>query len=290
MANWVKDIATRLLVSVMAHVVLQVLAAGVLPIAFAVVAVFVSSREALLGIIIAMAAFWAVTATVFILWFNSYRQERADRTLAIARAIYASDRAMCSVVGTQISPEVSRTILQSLVKGLLDELRPVLAYRHRLENKEAAVLLLEGSGPHAAFSVFADVNRDPVFLHRDVEKMTRSHSMAGKSLRDRACLVLRDSHDQASAAKAEWSAIDPASPFRGRATAPIQTVVDHKTCEIGVLSFDVKVPHYLSKEDQGLLQLFADKIAAMWLMLKVPPIPGAEVGIQEEEDKIAQAS
>lgn len=211
-----------------------------------------------------MGAGWLSTSVFLGVFYVRRRDDYKSRVVKVARRMFISDRLLLRLVASDSIAKPPASDIHNEIERLLEHLLTVLVGRLDLSEKAASFLVLQADG---SFQVYSQAGHDGARYSREVRPLNRSSSMAGQSLDQGTCLVLRDSTSAADRQSRSifWQPLNNDRLFRGRAMAPIISLNPHNPGkEIGVLCFDLKRPWLLNVEDQEVLLIYADKIGMLW--------------------------
>jgi hypothetical protein len=272
--GFLRDVVLRAAAGLFAHVLIQVVLA-LIPAALGIVALILGGPPSVqTWTAVALAGGWSISGLLAVAWFQDHYAKRTERIIVLARTFYSSDRIIRDLIRRDTSPRERELIFQKWADMALGKLCGSLAHRVPIHRKGATLFILLGHGDNSRLDLFAQYNHADPEVPQEVRlHVTPRKSLAALAIRDHSCKVIRDCKSPPKGL--EW-AEGPLPPrFRGRAAAPVATLVDGKILQIGAVCLDVSIPWDLSAEDQRLLQLFGEKMAAVWVLAHTESSPSS---------------
>lgn len=186
----------------------------------------------------------------------------------IAKAMFLSDKGIGKLIPDDARKANGRVHAHDVIEDLLNRMCALLAYHMEPMQKGATFLFLEGDSPNPCFMLFAHVHHDDAAeAAREInDLLSKEHGLAAQAIRQKECVLLADCMHVPPGI--DWVQTHYPPRFRGRAAAPVRILsANGHGKDIGAVCLDMKTPWRLSKEDELLMMVFADKIAAVWQLL-----------------------
>jgi len=222
-------------------------------------------------IIMVLAICWALTTLSFVLLRRSLLERSKERTLDIVNAMSSTDWALAQEATITLSdPSRRQALKHTVIKDLIGQMCAILAPNVNGRRKGATLLILNTpTGQGQRFEIFAEVHHNEPALQAEIQRLTGPDhlGLAGYALRRGSCVVLRDSSHPPQNVGWTWETLNASESYHGHAATSIKVNEGPTTRAIGVLCFDVMEPWTLSTEDRELMQVFADKIAVLWVLM-----------------------
>lgn len=218
--------------------------------------------------LIGAATIWGVSVLLLFWQWRQQRKAYRQRMISLATALYSADMFYLAWFGTKKDKQkTARKTCQEAVAGLLATVCEVTGPSVPERETGASFLLLESADEDAHFIWFASIRHGHSSHRKEVERLSRLDSLAGKALTRENLVAIKDCRNaswdcgwkgdyhekgaQGDAARVE---------YLGRACAPVFSYVDGNYQELGSLCVDFAQPYLVSEEDQAIIKIVASKV------------------------------
>jgi hypothetical protein len=217
---------------------------------------------------------WFATWFATTVWYKNNRTNTHKRMVTLGSVMYLSDVALRRILLSPSSPSNARQFsedeIRYEIKQLIVQMCSIVAYRLEGSLKGATFLLYHPSNDpthDGRFELFAEHNHPSIGVAPTIQERVKLHgSLAGQVIREGRLIACRDCNNPKKGV--EWINTTEVHGYVSRTVAPVYRTNATRRDYIGVLCFDVKKPWTITKEEEDIINLLADKIGQLWSFYK----------------------